>query len=144
MVTQMLEEEKPFNLGLFVLLGAVFWFSGVLFVRLGGEALFIEGSPWLFFLFAIVFPASWVFVKISAVVGKVSGDELLKACVVETLTATLLDGTVLTWFQSIYADEQSKLLLIAAWLLWGGSMGLIVAYWESQRSSDETTKSVGS
>jgi hypothetical protein len=67
MVTQMLAEEKPFNLGLFVLLGFVFWFSGVLFVRLGGEALFIEGSPWLYFLFAIVLPASRVFVKINIV-----------------------------------------------------------------------------
>lgn len=71
-------------------------------------------------------------------------QELLKAIVLATVTATLLDGTVLTWFQSIYADEQSKLLLIAAWLLWGGGMGLIVAYWESHRSSEETTKAVGS
>jgi hypothetical protein len=138
MVTQMFEGEKPFNLGLFVLLGVVFWFSGVLFIRLGGDALFIEGSPWLYFLFAIALPASWVFVKISAVVGKVSSTELLKAAVVATITATFLDGTVLTWFQSVYGDEQSKLLLIAAWLLWGAGMGLIVAYWESRYRIDET------
>ncbi|NJN88279.1 MAG: DUF5367 family protein [Leptolyngbyaceae cyanobacterium SL_7_1] len=136
-MAQILEEKQPVNLGLFVLLGIAFWFTGVLFIRLGGEALFVNGSPWLLFLFALAIPISWVFVKLSAVVGNVSGAELLSALVIETITATLIDGTVLTWFQSVYSHEQTTLLLIAAWLLWAGGMGLAIGYLESLRSVNE-------
>jgi hypothetical protein len=134
---QTLEEKKSLNLAFFILLGIVFWFTGVLFIRLGGEKLFVNDSPWLLFLFALAVPISWVFVKISAIVGKVSGAELLGALAIETATATLIDGTVLTWFQNIYSYDQTKLLLIAAWLLWGGGMGLAVGYLESLRSINE-------
>lgn len=138
-MTQILAEKKSFNIILFVLLGIVFWFTGVLFVRLGGEALFVQGSPWLLFLFVLALPVSWVFVKVSAVVGQVHGAELLTALVLETITATLIDGTVLTWFQTVYSHEQSRLLLIAAWLLWGGGMGLAVGYLESLRGLPQRT-----
>jgi hypothetical protein len=136
---QILAEKKSFNIVLFVLLGITFWFTGVLFVRLGGGALFIQGSPWVLFLFALAIPVSWVFVKISAAVGQVHGPELLAALVLETSTATLIDGAVLTWFQTVYSHEQSTLLLIAAWLLWGGGMGLAVGYLESLRGLPQKT-----
>jgi hypothetical protein len=133
-MTQILESKKSLNVLLFVLLGITFWFTGVLFVRLGGEILFVKDSPWLILLFALAVPISWIFVKVSAVMGQVSGTELLRALVLETITATLIDGTILTWFQPIYSHEPSRLLLIAAWLLWGGGMGLAVGYWESLRN----------
>jgi hypothetical protein len=138
MTTQVQAITKPLNLPLFMFLGIVFWFTGVLFVRLGGEALFISGSPWLFFLFAIAVPASWGFVQLTTMIGQVKGLQLLNALVIETITATLMDGTVLTWFQTIYSQDSAKLLLIAAWLLWGGGMGLAVGYWQSNRQSQTT------
>jgi hypothetical protein len=133
-MTQILAEKKSLNVGLFVLLGIIFWFSGVLFVRLGGAVLFVKGDLWLLVLFALALPISWVFVKVTEVIGRVSGLELLRAVVLESIAATIIDGTVLTWFQPIYSDDRSTLLAIAAWLLWGAGMGLAVAYWESQRS----------
>lgn len=136
-MTQTLEERNSLNFALCVLLGVIFWFIGVLFVRLGGETLFINGSPWLLFLFALIIPISWIFVKVSAVIGKVSGAALLNTLVIETVVATLIDGTVLTWFQSIYSNDQTKLLLIAAWLLWGGGMGLAIGYLESLRGVEK-------
>jgi hypothetical protein len=71
-------------------------------------------------------------------IGQVKGLQLLNALVIETITATLMDGTVLTWFQTIYSQDSAKLLLIAAWLLWGGGMGLAVGYWQSNRQSQTT------
>jgi hypothetical protein len=136
-MTQIIAEKKSLNVLLFLLLGIIFWFTGVLFVRLGGEILFAKDSPWLLLLFALAVPISWIFVKVSAVVGQVSGVELLHALVLETITATLMDGTVLTWFQPIYSHEQSRLLLIAAWLLWGVGMGLAIGYLESLRGLNE-------
>jgi hypothetical protein len=52
-MTQILEAKKSLNLLLFVLLGITFWFTGVLFVRLGGEILFVKDSPWFMLLFAL-------------------------------------------------------------------------------------------
>ncbi|GAB4151803.1 MAG: hypothetical protein Fur0046_31250 [Cyanobacteria bacterium J069] len=134
-MTQIPEAKKSLRLAFFVLLGVVFWLTGVLFVRMGGEALFVNDSPWLLFLFALAIPISWIFVKVSAILGKVSGAELLSALAIETATATLIDGNVLTWFSSIYSHDQDKLLLIAAWLLWGVGMGLAIGYWESLRGN---------
>ncbi|HIK42300.1 DUF5367 family protein [Thermoleptolyngbya sp. M55_K2018_002] len=136
-MTQTLEEKKSLNISFFVLLGIIFWFTGVLFVRLGGEALFVSDRPWLLFLFALAIPISWVFVKVSAILGKVSGTELLSALMIEAATATLIDGTVLAWFQNIYSYDQTKLRLIAAWLLWGIGIGLSIGYLESLRGVSE-------
>lgn len=136
-MTQTLEEKEPLKVSFFVLLGIIFWFTGVLFVRLGGEALFVNDSLWLLFLFALAIPISWAFVKISAILGKVSGSALLRALMIEAATATLVDGTILAWFQNIYSYDQTKLLLIAAWLLWGIGIGLTIGYLESLRDVSE-------
>jgi hypothetical protein len=135
-MTQMLQEKKPLNLALFVILGIAFWAEAVLFIRFGGETLFIGGNPWLLFLFASCLPVAWVLVRVTAVVGKVSGNDLLSAVVLAALTATLLDGIALAWFQGWYGLGQTNLLLAAAWLLWGVGLSLSVGYWESHRDVD--------
>jgi hypothetical protein len=130
---QMTQETKPFNPILFVILGAVFWFEALLFIRLGGASLFVNGNPWLLLLFVACIPIAWVLVKISAVVGKVGGDDLLSAVAIMALTALLLDGIALTWFQGWYGLGQSGLLLAAAWLLWGVGVSLAIGYWASHQ-----------
>ncbi|MEB3214315.1 MAG: DUF5367 family protein [Leptolyngbyaceae bacterium] len=124
---------------LFWLLGIVFWFTGVLFIRLGGATLFVDNSPWLLALFALALPVSWLFVKILATVGQVRGADLLNATVVASIAASTIDGIVLTWFPTIYAPDPAKLLLIAAWLLWGIGIGLCVGYWQARHSLDDVT-----
>jgi len=125
--------EKPStDLILFVSLGAVFWLGAVLFIRFWGEHLFINGNPWLLFLFVSSIPVLWVSVKVSATIGKVEGEDLLKAVALMSVTAMLLDGIALTWFQNWYGLEQTQLLLAAAWILWGAGVGLAIGYWESR------------
>jgi Family of unknown function (DUF5367) len=126
-MTQLTQEKKSVNAILFISLGAVFWFEALLFIRFGGEALFVNGNPWLLFLFVASIPVVWVLVKIGAVIGKVDGDDLLSAVAIMALTATLLDGMALTWFQSWYGLAQTGLLLAAAWLLWGVGISLAFA-----------------
>jgi len=131
-MAQITPEEKPFNTGLFILLGVVFWLVGVLFIRFGGKALFVKDSPWPFVLFVSYIPTAWVFVKTIAVVGQVSDNTLLRAVSLSAFTAALLDGITFTCFQSLFGFGQAGLLLAAAWLLWGTGVGLGVGYWASR------------
>ncbi len=130
-MTQMTQPKTVSNPLLFVLLGMAFWFEALLFIRLGGESLFVNGNPWLVLWFVASIPIAWVLVRIGAVVGKIDGEELLSAVAIMTLTAMLLDGIALTWFQDWYGLAQTGLLLAAAWLLWGVGISLAIGYWAS-------------
>jgi Family of unknown function (DUF5367) len=63
----------------------------------------------------------------------VDGEDILTATVLMAITAVLLDGIALTWFQNWYGLAPTQLLLAAAWLLWGVGVSLAIGYWESQR-----------
>ncbi len=128
--------QKPLtNLLLFVSLGTAFWVEGLLFIRFLGDRLFINGNPWLLFWFISSIPIAWVLVKIGATIGKVEGEDILTATVLMALTAVLLDGIALTWLQNWYGLEPTRLLLAAAWLLWGVGVSLAIGYWESRRDA---------
>lgn len=132
-MTQIIQAKKPVNAILFAILGAIFWFEALLWIRFGGAALFVNGNPWLLLLlFVASMPIAGVLVKIGAVVGKVNGEDLFSAVAIMALTATLLDGVALTWFQSWYGLTPAGLLLAAAWLLWGVGVSLGVGYWISR------------
>lgn len=124
--------ETPFNAVLFTGLGIAFWVSGVLFIRFAGTPLFDHSSPWLLPLFVAAIPLSWGFDKILAVVGQVSGADLLRAISLSSFTAALLDGIALTWLPSLYGLEQAGLFLAAAWLIYVFGMGFGIGYWVSR------------
>lgn len=131
-MTQTIPEEKPFNAVLFIGLGIVFWLSGVLFIHFAGLPLFDRSHPWLLPLFAAAIPLSWVFAKILAIVGQVSGADLLRAISLSSFAAALLDGVALTWFPGLYGLEQTGLFLAAAWLIYVFGVGFGIGYWVSR------------
>jgi hypothetical protein len=131
-MSQTTQAQKTLNPILFVILGTIFWFEALLSIRFGGETLFVNGNPWLLLMFVASIPVAGFLVKVSAVVGRVEGEKLLSAVAIIVLTATLLDGVALTWFQSWYGLTQAGLLLAAAWLLWGVGVSLSVGYWASR------------
>jgi Family of unknown function (DUF5367) len=128
---QMTQLRKPFNPISFVMLGIIFWFEALLFIRFEGESLFVNGNPWLLLLFVSSIPIAWISIEISAIIGKIDGKDLLNAVAIMALTALLLDGIALTWFQNWYGLTQTGLLLAAAWLLWGVGISLGIGYWTS-------------
>jgi Family of unknown function (DUF5367) len=134
-MTQMTQVQKSFHPILFVMLGMIFWLEALLLIRFEGEALFVNGNPWLLLLFIASLPISWVLVKVSALIGNIEGEDLLSAVAIVALTATLLDSVALTWFQGWYGLAPAGLLLAAAWLLWGVGIGLGIGYWASRTSS---------
>lgn len=131
-MTQTIPAEKSFNAFLFIGLGIVFWVSGVLIIRFFGSPLFDRSHPWLLLLFVASIPLYWVVVKMIAVVGQVSGTNLLRAISLSSVAAAVLDGIALTWFPNWYGLEQAGLLLAAAWLIYAFGVGLGIAYWVSR------------
>jgi hypothetical protein len=129
---QMTPAKNTFNPLLLVILGVVYWLEALLFIRFGGEELFVNGNPWLLLLFVAALPIAWILVKVSAVVGKIDREDLLSAVAIMALTAMLLDGVALTWFQGWYGLAPAGMLLAAAWLLWGVGVSLGIGYWVSR------------
>jgi len=131
-MTQTIPATKPFNTALFIGLGIAFWVSGVLLIRFVGAPLFDHSHPWLLPLFVASIPLYWVLVKLLAVVGQVSGVDLLRAFSLSSVAAALLDGIALTWFPGWYGLDQAGLLLATAWLIYAFGVGLGIAYWASR------------
>lgn len=127
------KEQQSIDIIVFATLGAAFWLIFLLLIRFWGEYLFIDSNPWLLCLFLVSIPVAWVLVKIGTTIGKVQGESVLTATVLMSVTAMLLDGVGLTWFQNWYGLEPTQLLLAAAWLLWGVGISLAIGYWESRR-----------
>jgi hypothetical protein len=131
--TSISKKLQSTDLILFCSLGAAFWLVFLLLIRFWGEYLFVDRNPWLPCLFVVSIPVAWVLVKIGMMIGKVEGERVLTTTVLMSLTAMLLDGIALTWFQHWYGLEPTQLLLVAAWLLWGVGVCLAFGYWESRR-----------
>jgi Family of unknown function (DUF5367) len=124
-------EPQSIDIILFASIGAGFWLVFLLLIRFWGEYLFINRNPWLLGLFIISIPLAWVLIKIVTTITKVKGNQVLTATVIMSITAMLLDGIALTWFQNWYGLEPTRLVLVGAWLLWGAGMVLAMGYWES-------------
>jgi Family of unknown function (DUF5367) len=129
--TSISKKSQSIDIILFASLGAGFWLTFLLLIRFWGEYLFIDRNPWLLCLFILSIPLAWVLIKVSMTICKVEGEQVLTATVLMSLTAMLLDGIALTWFQNWYGLEPTKLLLVAAWLLWGVGICLAMGYWKS-------------
>jgi Family of unknown function (DUF5367) len=129
--TSISKQHQSRDIVLFASIGAGFWLIFLLPIRFWGEYLFIDRNPWLLGLFIISIPLAWVLIKIVTTITKVEGNRALTATAIVTITAMLLDGIALTWFQGWYGLEPTRLVLVAAWLLWGAGMGLAMGYWES-------------
>jgi hypothetical protein len=114
----MAENRVQMNFPLFVVLGALGWLIGVLFIRFAGATFFIEGSLWLVGLYLLTIPVAWLTIKGIALAGKLSGVKILMAVVIVCITATILDGMAIAWFPLLYGLPTAAHLLAAAWLLW--------------------------
>ena len=113
---------------LFVFLGVVFWFNGVLTVRFLGPTLLTSNNPNLIWAYALVIPITVLTLVITRFVGQTPYHQLLKPIVIMTYTATICDGIALSWFRSLYSSSIDIALHGAALILWGGGLGLLFAH----------------
>jgi len=118
---------KSSKVVLCIILGIVFWLSGALSVKLLGNYVFTENSPYKIIMLILLFPVSYLFVVIAKAVAKLDKSEILAATVIMTITATFCDGIALTWFRGLYAESYEISHYGAAWILFGAGAGLLVA-----------------
>lgn len=123
----MAENRIPMKLPLFVVLGALGWVIGLLFIRFAFALFFVEGGLWLVGLYVFSIPGAWLTIKGIALAGKVSAVKILMAVVIICSTASLLDGVAITWFPSLYGLPTPAHLLAAAWLLWFVGVSLCIS-----------------
>ncbi len=110
-----------------IVLGVVYWLFGVLTVKLLGNYVFTESSPYKFIMFLLLFPAIYLFFLISRKIAKLQKSEILKAVVIMTLTASFCDEFALSWFRQIYADTYEVSHYGAAWIIAAVAVGLLIS-----------------
>ncbi len=119
---------KNSKLPTLIVLGVVFWFSGVILVKLLGNYVFTEASPYKIVMFILLFPLSYLFILISQITAKLEKSEILRAVVIMTITACFCDEIALSWFRQIYAETYEVSHFGAAWILAGVGVGLLIGY----------------
>jgi hypothetical protein len=119
---------KNSKLLILIVLGIVFWFCGVIGVKLLGNHVFTENSPYKFLMFLSLFPTIYLFILISQKIANLKKSEILKAVVIMTTTASFCDGAALNWFRQIYAETYEVSHYGAAWIFSGAAVGLLLGY----------------
>jgi hypothetical protein len=120
---------------LFMILGALSWSIGVIFIRVAGTTYFVKGSFWLIGLYVLTIPMAWLAVTGIALAANLSGVKILTAVVIMTITATLLDGVAISWFPALYGVPTATHLLAVAWLLWFVGVSLWISVMPLLKSS---------
>lgn len=133
---------KSSKLTLSIILGIVFWFSGAITVKLLGDYVFTESTPLKILMMALAFPMLYAAVFISQKFAKLNQSEILTATVVMNFAATLLDGTFLVFYRQIYHNIYEISHYGAAWILWGGGAGVLIAYLMTKNNVILSTRKV--
>ncbi|MBX7174472.1 MAG: DUF5367 family protein [Pyrinomonadaceae bacterium] len=125
---------KNSKLILLIILGIIFWFNGAISVKLLGNYVFTEDSPYKIEMFVLAFPMLFLAIFIAIKAVKLNHSEILTAVVVMNFAAVFLDGIALNFFRQIYHDVYEISHYGAAWILWGGGAGLLIAYLMTQNN----------
>ncbi|MEK3808465.1 hypothetical protein MHB63_18240 [Bacillus sp. FSL H8-0547] len=115
-----------------VVLGMAFWFCGAMAVRFGSDV-GMFGKTGSVFSFLIALPVSWISVLLIMKAAKLKADQIIPGVSLGLLTATFLDGIVLTWGTQLYGTDAGLIGLDAAWILWGAFTFLAFAFIEAWR-----------
>jgi len=103
--------------------GVVLWLTAALFIRTFPSL--SDGGLRSIGVFVGFVPAAWLTVRICGWSAKLHKENLVLGVAVMLVTAALLDGVALTWFQSLYGTQPEQILFGAAGLLWG--VGTVLA-----------------
>ncbi|MDZ4764127.1 MAG: hypothetical protein SGI73_06195 [Chloroflexota bacterium] len=119
---------------LFVVLGAIFWFSAAMLVRIGGTAIFTPSNPLLIVMYVAAFPVGIGFIVIARAVSGLPMGAMFVPTVVMTFIALMLDGIAVGFVPQLYGDTPDWVMRGAALILWGAGAGLLCAIWVCRSS----------
>lgn len=120
------------QMGLFIVLGVVFWFAAAMLVRIGGPNVFTAGSAMLVILYLLALPVSLGFIAITRLTSGVPLRDMLAPVALMTTTALLLDGIAIGFFPQLYGSTTEWVMHGAALIMWGAGVGLVCGAWLSR------------
>lgn len=112
-------------------LGAVLWLCAALLLRWLGPMGIHEGWARVL-LFAAIVPGTVPFVLLFEKATGLARSQLFAGFSFGTATAICLDGLALSWMPGLYGGE-AYVAGAGAAILWGGGVGLFLAYLIGQR-----------
>lgn len=121
---------EPVGLGpgravLLVLAGMIVWFLGVLLLRWVGSTGAL-GNGWTPLVYALVLAGTVPLIVAAPRLLGLARHQTLACASIMAGTAGMMDGIVVRWFPSIYATDPHLLAQIAASLLWGIAVAVVL------------------
>lgn len=110
--------------GRFVVIGVVIWLAFLILIRVLGTTVFTVGNPLLPVIFVLAIPMIIVTIYLISGITGVSVRDMPMPVFVMTFTALLLDGLAVG-FTGLYGDTHEQIRASAAFLLWGGGLGMV-------------------
>lgn len=117
----------------FVGIGVLVWLGFLIFIRVVGTAVFTIGNPLLPVMFVGAIPMILVTVYLLSAITGVAVRDMPMPVFIMTFTALLLDG-LSVGFTELYGDTHEQIRASAAFLLWGGGLGLLISLLLANRS----------
>lgn len=120
------------QLGRLAVFAVAFWYVAVLFIRFGLDAGWYGGAPGAL-LFVVTVPGAWGSVWLAMRVARLGPAQVVPGTAFACAVAMLCDGVALTWAPGVYGGASARLVLGAAWLLFGVGAILVAALFTARR-----------
>jgi hypothetical protein len=114
------------EIAVMALLGAVFWFSFAILVRVMEPFGLLEGGAKTV-MFAVTVPVTMVLMLGIQRVMSYPGARMVEVIGIITGFAIMLDGLAFGFFPQLYGREAAHQIAGAGLILWGGGVGMMVA-----------------
>ncbi len=115
------------GMGMMAALGAVFWFGFAMFVRVLEPFGLLQGGARAV-MFVIAVPIVLVMIPGARAVLRYPAERMTEIIGIITAFAILLDGLAFGFFPAIYGSDPAHQIAGAGLILWGGGLGILVAY----------------
>lgn len=122
----------------FIFIGFIVWLSFLVLIRILGTTVFTIGSSLLPIIFVAAIPMIVVTIYVISAITGVAVQDMPMPVFVMTFTALLLDGLAVG-FTELYGDTHEQIRASAAFLLWGGGLGMVCSLFLSNRKRTNET-----
>lgn len=92
----------------------------------------IYQDPLRALVYLIVIPGTFPFVLMLERLAGLARLQVFNGVAVATMAAILLDGVAQAWLPSLYGDSAELLAGAGAIILWGGGVGVALAWWRTR------------
>jgi hypothetical protein len=115
------------GLGMMAVLGVLFWFGFAMFVRFMEPFGLLQGGARVA-IFVVAIPIVLTLIPGVRMAMRFPAERMTEIIGIITAFAILLDGLAFGFFPAIYGTDPAHQIAGAGLILWGGGLGILVAY----------------